>query len=50
MVKPKFIKVKDLETHRSGFNVYVQVITAEPKVIEARDGQKIPMVDCIIAD
>jgi hypothetical protein len=23
LAKPKFIKVKDLSTHRSGFNVYV---------------------------
>jgi len=48
--KPQFIKVKDLETHRSGYNVYCKVVSSEPKLIETHDGQKIPMVDCVLAD
>eukprot|EP00178_Gracilaria_changii_P023635 TRINITY_DN71475_c0_g1_i1.p1 TRINITY_DN71475_c0_g1~~TRINITY_DN71475_c0_g1_i1.p1 ORF type:complete len:122 (+),score=17.72 TRINITY_DN71475_c0_g1_i1:19-384(+) len=48
--KPTFIKVKDLEQGRSGYNVYVKVIEAVPKTIETKDGQKIPMVDCVVAD
>ena len=48
--KPKFIKVKDIEHSRSGYNVYVKVISAEHKTVDTREGAKIPMVDCIVAD
>lgn len=47
---PKFIKVKDIETARSGYNVYVKVVSTEKKIIDTRDGLKIPMVDCVLAD
>lgn len=47
---PKFIKVRDIETSRSGYNVYVKVLSAEKKIIDTRDGQKIPMVECVLAD
>ena len=48
--KPKFIKVKDLEHNRSGYNVYVKVVSADHRLIETKEGLKIPMVDCILAD
>lgn len=47
---PVFVKLRDLEKARSGFNVYVKVISADKKIVEARDGQKIPMVNCVVAD
>jgi ssDNA-binding replication factor A large subunit len=47
---PKFIKVKDIETSRSGYNVYVKVVSTEKKIIDTRDGLKIPIVDCVVAD
>lgn len=50
LTKPRFIKIKDLETQRSGYNVYAKVISTEHKVVETHEGLKIPMVDCIIAD
>jgi hypothetical protein len=28
---PKFIKVKDIEHARSGYNVYVKIVSAEPR-------------------
>lgn len=49
LATPKFIKVKDLETERSGYNVVVQVLEAEHRVHEGRNGG-IPMVDCIVGD
>jgi hypothetical protein len=42
--------VKEIESGRSGFNVYVKVISAEPSIIDARDGTKIPMVKCVVGD
>jgi hypothetical protein len=33
LAKPKFVKVKDLERERSGYNVYVKVISAEARTI-----------------
>jgi|JI9StandDraft_2_1071091.scaffolds.fasta_scaffold384574_2 ssDNA-binding replication factor A large subunit len=48
--KPKFIKVADLETARSGYNVYVKILTTEKKEIDTRDGGKITMVECTIGD
>lgn len=48
--KPKFIKIKEIETHHSGYNVYARVVSADHKVIETHEGLKIPMVDCVIAD
>ena len=50
LAKPKFIKVKDLERDRTGYNVYVKVVSAEEKTVTTKEGQKIPMVDCILAD
>lgn len=47
---PKFIKVKDIETARSGYNVYVKVVSVETRLIETRDGKKIPMVDAVVGD
>jgi ssDNA-binding replication factor A large subunit len=48
--KPKFIKVADLETARSGYNVYVKIVSAEKKEIDTRDGGKVTMVDCVVGD
>ena len=50
LAKPKFIKIKDLERDRSGYNVYAKVVSAEDKTVTTREGQKIPMVDCVLAD
>ena len=48
--KPVFSKIRDLEKVRSGYNVYVKVISTEPKEVETRDGQKIKMVDALVGD
>ena len=48
--KPKFIKVADIETARSGYNVYVKIVSAEKKEIDTRDGGKVSMVDCTVGD
>jgi hypothetical protein len=48
--KPTFVKVKDLEKVRSGYNVYVKVVSTEVKEVETRDGQKIKMVDAVVGD
>ena len=48
--KPTFVKVEELERARSGYNVYVKVISADIKDIETRDGQKIRMVDAVVGD
>jgi len=48
--KPKFIKVADIETARSGYNVYVKIVSAEKKEIDTRDGGKVTMVECIVGD
>ena len=50
MRKPVFVKVADLEKHRSGYNVYVKVISTEVKDIETRDGKIIRMVNAVVAD
>lgn len=33
LAQPKFIKVKDIERARSGYNVYVKVVSAQPREI-----------------
>lgn len=48
--KPEFVKVKDILRGRSGYNVYVKVLKVEPKDVETKDGQKIPMVHAVVAD
>lgn len=48
--KPTFVKVKDLERMRSGYNVYVKIISIEEKPIKTRTGETITMVDCVVAD
>lgn len=48
--KPTFVKVKDLERARNGYNVFVKVVSADVKEIETRDGQKIKMVDAVVGD
>ena len=48
--KPEFIKVKDIETGRNGYNVLVRVISTELKEVETRDGRKIPMIQAVVAD
>lgn len=50
LTKPKFIKIKDLETQRSGYNVYAKVLSVEPKVVDTHEGAKIPMVNCVLGD
>ena len=34
--KPTFIKLKDLEKSRSGYNVYVKVVSADVRDIETK--------------
>jgi len=48
--KPQFVKIRDLERERSGFNVYAKVVSTDAKDIDTRDGQKIRMVECVVAD
>jgi ssDNA-binding replication factor A large subunit len=48
--KPEFVKIKDLERGRSGYNVYVKVVKVDERQVDTKDGQKIPMVDAVIAD
>ncbi len=48
--KPEFVKIMDLERGRSGYNVYVKVTKAEERQVDTKDGQKITMVDCVVAD
>ena len=48
--KPEFVKIKDLEKGRSGYNVYVKVTEAKERQIETKDGLKITMVDAVVAD
>lgn len=48
--KPRFVRVKDLERERSGYNVYVKIISADIRDIETRDGLKIRMVDAVVGD
>lgn len=48
--KPEFVKIKDLEKGRSGYNVYVKVTEAKQRQVDSRDGQKITMVDAVVAD
>lgn len=47
---PHFVKIESLARGRSGYNVYVKVLKATPRETETRDGQKIPMVDAVVAD
>ena len=35
---------------RSGYNVFVQVVECEERIIDTRDGHKIKMVDAVVAD
>jgi hypothetical protein len=48
--KPTFIKLKDLEKSRSGYNVYVKVVSTNVRDIETKEGQKIRMVDAVVGD
>ena len=48
--KPEFVKIKDLERGRSGYNVYVKVVKCEERSVDTRDGQKIKMIEAIVAD
>jgi ssDNA-binding replication factor A large subunit len=48
--KPEFVQIKDLEKGRSGYNVYVKVTEAKERQIDTKDGQKITMVDAVVAD
>ena len=48
--KPEFVKVADLERGRSGYNVYVQVVSCEEREVETREGNKIKMIDAVVAD
>lgn len=50
LTQPKFIKVKDIESARSGYNVYAKVISVDRKEVDTRDGKKIVMVNCVVAD
>lgn len=42
--------MRDLERLRSGYNVYVKVLTVEKKVVDARDGSKIQMANAVVGD
>lgn len=50
LAKPEFVKIKDLERGRSGYNVYVKVTEAKERQVDTKDGQKITMIDAVIAD
>lgn len=50
LTKPEFVKIKDLERGRSGYNVYVKVTEANERQVDTKDGQKITMIDAVIAD
>jgi ssDNA-binding replication factor A large subunit len=50
LTKPKFVKVADLEHGRSGYNVFVKVVEAKERTLEIKDGQKIAMIDALVAD
>ena len=50
LTKPQFVKVKELEKARSGYNVIVKVIKCSDRDIETRDGRHIRMVDAVVAD
>jgi ssDNA-binding replication factor A large subunit len=50
LAKPKFVKVTDLEHGRSGYNVFVKVVEAKERTLEIKDGQKIAMIDALVAD
>ena len=47
LTKPQFIKVKDLADARSGYNVYVKVISTEE--VQSGDGQT-TFVRAVVAD
>lgn len=44
------MKIKDLEKGRSGYNVYVKVVEVKERQVDTRDGQKITMIDAVVAD
>ena len=48
--KPVFIKVKELERSRNGYNVFVRVISADRQDAETKDGKKIPMLQAVVGD
>jgi len=50
LTKPQFNKVKDLEKIRSGYNVYVKVLSVEVKDIETKSGQTIQMINAVVGD
>lgn len=44
------MKISALERGRSGYNVYVKVVKATERQVDTRDGQKISMIDAVVAD
>jgi hypothetical protein len=46
LTKPHFIKVKDLETSRSGYNVYVTVVSVE----NSQTQSNVPIARAVVAD
>lgn len=48
--KPEFVKIKDLEKGRSGYNVYVKVTEVKERQVETKDGSKITMIDALVSD
>jgi ssDNA-binding replication factor A large subunit len=50
LTKPTFIKVKDIERGKNGYNVIVAVLKAERKDVDTKDGKKIPMVQAKVGD
>jgi hypothetical protein len=50
--KPEFVKIKDIENGRSGYNVYVKVLEVKDHEILSKDdqSQKMDMIDVLVAD
>ena len=46
LTKPQFVQVKDLQNARSGYNVYVKVVSVEPSQTQSN----IPIIRAVVAD
>ena len=46
LTKPHFVKIRDLENARSGYNVYVKVVSVE----KSQTQSNLPIVRAVVAD
>ncbi len=46
LTKPHFVKVQDLENARSGYNVYVKVVSVE----KSQTQTNVPIARAVVAD